>query len=190
MENKVKVGKIVNTFGIKGELKVKAMTDFPDERFAPGAYVYLNYHGEDISFEIDSHRVHKGFDMISFVDMRDINMVEKYKGLMLYANKEDITLEDDEIWASDLIDCEVYDKGVGRLSSFWILPRSICFPSFHKSPTFLSSGPCSHIPPTSCFCCHISSTELPSCILSLKIKVFTEFVTILPLFHVLVFGHM
>lgn len=121
MENKVKVGKIVNTFGIKGELKVKAMTDFPDERFAPGAYVYLNYHGEELSFEIDSHRVHKGFDMISFVDMRDINMVEKYKGLMLYANKEDITLEDDEIWASDLIDCEVYDKGVliGTVSDFY-----------------------------------------------------------------------
>ena len=121
MENKVKVGKIVNTFGIKGELKVKAMTDFPDERFAKGAHVFLQYHGETLSFEIDSHRVHKGFDMISFVDMRDINLVEKYKGLMLYANKEDITLEDDEVWASDLIDCEVYDKGVliGTVSDFY-----------------------------------------------------------------------
>lgn len=121
MENKVKVGKIVNTFGIKGELKVKAMTDFPDERFAKGAHVFLQSHGETLSFEIDSHRVHKGFDMISFVDMRDINLVEKYKGLMLYANKEDITLEDDEIWASDLIDCEVYDKGVliGTVSDFY-----------------------------------------------------------------------
>jgi 16S rRNA processing protein RimM len=40
---------------------------------------------------------------------------------MLYANKEDITLEDDEIWASDLIDCEVYDKGVliGTVSDFY-----------------------------------------------------------------------
>ena len=77
MENKVKVGKIVNTFGIKGELKVKAMTDFPDERFAKGAHVFLQYHGETLSFEIDSHRVHKGFDMISFVDMRDINHIRR-----------------------------------------------------------------------------------------------------------------
>lgn len=34
------VGKIVNTHGIKGELKVKTSTDFIEERFAKGAHLY------------------------------------------------------------------------------------------------------------------------------------------------------
>ena len=41
--NQVIVGKIVNTHGIKGELKVKASTDFIEERFQKGATLYLEY---------------------------------------------------------------------------------------------------------------------------------------------------
>ena len=33
---KMIIGKIVNTFGIRGELKVVPDTDFIEERFAPG----------------------------------------------------------------------------------------------------------------------------------------------------------
>ena len=35
------VGKIVNTHGIKGEVKVLASTDFKESRFKPGAKLYL-----------------------------------------------------------------------------------------------------------------------------------------------------
>lgn len=34
------VGKIVNTHGICGEVKVIATTDFPEERFKPGNKLY------------------------------------------------------------------------------------------------------------------------------------------------------
>ncbi len=36
---KVEVGKIVNTHGIKGEIKVKSNSDFTDIRFQPGETV-------------------------------------------------------------------------------------------------------------------------------------------------------
>ena len=39
--NQVIVGKIVNTHGIKGELKVKASTDFIEERFQKGATHFI-----------------------------------------------------------------------------------------------------------------------------------------------------
>ena len=39
------VGKIVNTHGIKGELKVKTSTDFIEERFAKGAHLYIDENG-------------------------------------------------------------------------------------------------------------------------------------------------
>ena len=34
--NYYEVGKIVNTHGIKGELKIISKTDFPEDRFKPG----------------------------------------------------------------------------------------------------------------------------------------------------------
>ena len=38
---KVEVGKIVNTHGIKGEIKVKSNSDFTDIRFQPGETVEI-----------------------------------------------------------------------------------------------------------------------------------------------------
>ena len=39
--NYYEVGKIVNTHGIKGELKIISKTDFPEDRFKPETYYTL-----------------------------------------------------------------------------------------------------------------------------------------------------
>lgn len=36
------VGKIINTHGLKGEVKVKAETDFPQQRFCPNSNLYIS----------------------------------------------------------------------------------------------------------------------------------------------------
>lgn len=86
---KVRVGKIVNTFGIRGELKVDAYTDFPDERFQVGNSLFVRFHNEDVELEISRHRVHKGYDLITFKDLENINFVEQYKGCFLYAYRDE-----------------------------------------------------------------------------------------------------
>ena len=75
------VGKIVNTHGIKGEVKVLASTDFKESRFKPGAKLYLFAKGATtpIELEVKTYRKHKQFDMLTFVGLEDINLVEKYK---------------------------------------------------------------------------------------------------------------
>lgn len=105
------IGKIANTFGIKGELKVASYTDFVDERFKKGSVVYV---GEDhIPFTVKNHREHKGFLLVSFKDNEDINLVEKYKNMMIYKSKDDIRpLKIGEYYFSDLEDLEVYVDGV------------------------------------------------------------------------------
>ena len=82
--NQVIVGKIVNTHGIKGELKVKASTDFIEERFQKGATLYLEYQGQTIEMTVASHRFHKGHVLVTFENHRDINLVEKYKEKPVY----------------------------------------------------------------------------------------------------------
>ena len=93
---RVIIGQIVNTHGIKGELKVKSSTDFVEERFEKNAHVYIDDHGQMIDMKVLSHRFHKGHILVTFQGYQDINRVEKYKGCFLYADKDLELLDDDE----------------------------------------------------------------------------------------------
>ncbi|MBR3250806.1 MAG: ribosome maturation factor RimM [Erysipelotrichaceae bacterium] len=112
----VTIGKILNTFGIKGELKVDVYTDFPEDRFKKGSTVYI---GEDyLPFKVAAYREHKGFMLLLLEDNEDINQIEKYKGMYLYKSKDEIKpLQEGEYYFSDLKDLDVYvdDKKIGRV---------------------------------------------------------------------------
>ena len=62
----VRVGNIVNTFGLKGELKVRSHTDFDDIRFRVTQQLYIRYQNVFEPVVIKTYRVHKGFILISF----------------------------------------------------------------------------------------------------------------------------
>lgn len=108
----LKVGVIVNTFGIKGELKVKSFTDFDEERFAKGKEIYIKENDNYIKFEIAKMRYHKDMLLIALKDNEDINLVEKYKGLELYTSSKDIhKLAQGEYYFFELAGLDVYDMG-------------------------------------------------------------------------------
>ena len=63
---KVEIGKIVNTHGIKGEIKVKSNSDFTETRFQPGELVIIERKNkEPLEFTIASYRMHKGLHMLN-----------------------------------------------------------------------------------------------------------------------------
>ena len=80
----IRLGKIINTHGIRGDLKIDLETDFFDERFAVGNTVYLLDDGEYRPFEVTSSRIHKGYGLVRFKGYEDINLVESYKNKELY----------------------------------------------------------------------------------------------------------
>lgn len=102
------VGKIINTHGIHGEVKVLRITDFP-ERFAKGKTLYLVKDNEQpIKLTIDGHRVHKGFDLLRFLDYTDINEVEQFKGAYLKVTEDQLTdLTEGEFYYHQIIGCTV-----------------------------------------------------------------------------------
>lgn len=108
---KVIVGQIVNTHGIRGELKVKSSTDFVEERFEKGAHLWIDFENQMIDMIVKKHRFHKGHILVTFEDHENINFVEKYKGCFLYAEKDMNLLEDDEYYVGDLIGCDIYQDG-------------------------------------------------------------------------------
>ena len=105
---KIRVGKIVNTFGIKGELKVEIITDFPQERFVKDRVLFVEENGKDVPLTLASVRYHKGFALLLFKGLENINLVEKYKGLDLWINKEEIPELKDGYYTFELVGMNAY----------------------------------------------------------------------------------
>ena len=107
------IGDIVNTHGIKGEVKI--ISNFKDKSlvFVPQFKLYIgSSYKEEV---INSYRVHKNFDMVSFIGINDINEVLKYKGERVYINRNSINVD---YFNEDLIGMDVYDsdKFIGNVS--------------------------------------------------------------------------
>ena len=102
------LGSIVNTHGIRGEVKVKAITDFADERFQKGSQLVIHYQNTYVPVTVTSHRVHKNMHLLTFSDYASINDVEKFKtSELLIANDARPKLAEDEYYYSDIIDATV-----------------------------------------------------------------------------------
>lgn len=116
-----KVGKIVNTHGIKGEVRVITTSDFAETRYKIGNVLYYfskpgkQSPEEAIPLTIKSYRVHKQFDLLSFVDHPSIHDVEPYKGGYLTVSEDQReALEAGEYYYNEIIGCDVYAED-GRL---------------------------------------------------------------------------
>lgn len=95
------IGKIVNTHGIKGEVRLLSNFKFKEKVFVPNFTIYI---GRDKTEEvINTYRPHKQFHMITIKGITNINDVLKYKGQKVYINKEDLILKEDEYLDEDLI---------------------------------------------------------------------------------------
>lgn len=100
------IGKIINTHGIKGEVKVEPYT-FDKNRFSKLKSVFV---GDDLEeFFIKKVRVND-FVFLTFTGYENINDVLYLKGSEIYIRDEDrLELKEDQYYISDLIGKEVYD---------------------------------------------------------------------------------
>ncbi|MBY6036117.1 ribosome maturation factor RimM [Fictibacillus nanhaiensis] len=110
MDKWLNVGKIVNTHGIRGEVRVISRTDFPEERYKIGNTLYVEKGpNELVPVTIETHRKHKQFDLLTFKDHGNINDVEPFKGYLLKVPKEQsVTLDEGEFFYHDIIGCSVF----------------------------------------------------------------------------------
>ncbi|MBB6282139.1 ribosome maturation factor RimM [Geobacillus subterraneus] len=110
MERWFNVGKIVNTHGIRGEVRVISRTDFPEERYKRGnkLYIFRERDAEPVEVTVKSHRVHKSFDLLSFEGYDSINDVEPFKGAMLKVPESQLgQLDEGEYYFHEIIGCTV-----------------------------------------------------------------------------------
>ena len=109
------IGKIVNTHGIKGELRILSDFKYKDKIFKKGFPLYIGHTKEKEI--INTYRPHKQFDMVTLNNYNNINEVLKYKGEYVFINKEDLELNSNQYLNEDLIGLEVItqNKSLGTL---------------------------------------------------------------------------
>lgn len=109
------VGKLVNTQGLRGEVRVISTTDYPDERFRIGNELLLFHPSlrEPLQVVVASRRAQKEFEILAFKGYPTINDVEKFKGGELKISEDElIESEEDEYYIHQLVGCEVVtDEG-------------------------------------------------------------------------------
>ena len=113
MEELVIVGKVINFFGIKGELKVKSDFDKRSRVFKIGNHILIN----NELLKITSVRIHKNNYLIRVNDINDINLVTKYIGFNVYFKKSDLGLTENEYILEELIGATVVDgnENIGKV---------------------------------------------------------------------------
>ena len=118
------VGRIGRAHGIHGEATIEVRTDNPEDRFAIGARVQTDTHGDLI---ITSHRVHNGILLLGFENIADRNAIEKLRDTLLYCDV-DIDAEseyEDDYHVLQLIGCAAVlesGKEFGTVSDVINLP--------------------------------------------------------------------
>ena len=99
----VYVGKIVNTHGIKGELRIRSDFEKKELVFKVGNKIIIDKEEHTIR----TYRYHKIFDMITIDEYVNINDVLCYVGKNVYVSRDSFKLTNEEYLLSDLIGLSV-----------------------------------------------------------------------------------
>lgn len=114
------IGRINSTFGIKGELKLKNLSDF--DRFYKGAIVLLS---DGTKLEVENIRSGRNFEIIKFKNYNNIDQARTIANNDLYTDQEP-SLEDDQYTYQMIKNKKVYTNNneyVGIVKDIIFLPN-------------------------------------------------------------------
>jgi 16S rRNA processing protein RimM len=119
-EDMAVVGRIARAHGIRGQVIVNLETDFPGERFQPGAELFINRSGRPEPITITTVRFQQDRPVIGVSGVDDMNAATRLAGSELRIPVDRLAvLPRDTFYRHDLIGCAVETVGgalVGRVS--------------------------------------------------------------------------
>ena len=104
----LEIGQIVNTFGIKGMVKVKPFTD-DIRRFDELKTVYVEKNSTKTEYEIEEVKYHKDMVLIKFKGIDKVEQAEMLRNSYLTVSRDSVEkLEEGRYYIVDLLGLEVY----------------------------------------------------------------------------------
>lgn len=111
---KMQIGKIINTIGLKGELKVE-----PDTKDINRFKKLKEFFIGNEQFVCEYAKIRNDKVCLKIVGFDKIEDVEKFKNKPIFVDRKDsVPLEEDEYFAVDLMGCEVWqgEKYIGLVT--------------------------------------------------------------------------
>ena len=109
----ITTGKIINSRGLAGELKVYSTTDFAAKRYKKGSEIFF-YHPETQMREpmkVKKYQAVAGFDYLQVDTITSVEQADSYRGYLIQvADEQRAKLPKGTYYHSDLLACEVYDS--------------------------------------------------------------------------------
>jgi 16S rRNA processing protein RimM len=111
-EQYLEAGMIVNTHGIRGEVKINPWADSPgfllsfDRLFVDGK-----------PLQVVSSRVHKNCVIVAFEGITGIDDAVRLKNKTVYIDRSDVSLPEGEYFVSDLIGLDAVDESGAKLGT-------------------------------------------------------------------------
>ena len=99
----VYIGTIIDTHGIKGEIKLRSDFEYKNLVFKPGITIYIDNH----PYKIVTYRYHKVYDMITLEGFNNINDVIPFKKKKVFVDRSILELDTNDYLLEDLIDCTI-----------------------------------------------------------------------------------
>lgn len=107
MKQYLEIGKINNTHGLRGEVKMLMWCDDIDY-IKQLKTVYLDDEGKK-PLTLLSARQQKNVAILKFAEITTIDSAEELKNKVLYCNRDDAVIDDDAHYLADIIGCVVVD---------------------------------------------------------------------------------
>ncbi len=109
----IKIGQIVNTVGLKGEIKIYSFSENL-QRFQDLKEIFV----EDKLFIIEKSRVQKNTVVLKLENIDSTEVAEGYRNKFVYIPEETLEeLPEDAYYIKDLLGLEVYEKNGEKLGS-------------------------------------------------------------------------
>lgn len=120
--DKIYIGKVVSTHGIKGEIKILSDFQFKEKVFCVGKELII----DEEKYIINSYRRHKNFEMVTLNDYNNINDILFLMKKKIYIDKSMLELNDNEVLDSDLVNYKVVslDGRVGKIVEIFFASES------------------------------------------------------------------
>ena len=111
-EQYLECGKIINTHGVRGACKIESWCDSP-EVLCELERMYYKKKDEFIELTVTKASVHKGCALVYFWGIDDMESAQLLKNRVVYADRDDIELDDDRVFIADIIGLPVFDEKTG-----------------------------------------------------------------------------
>ena len=113
MDNLLEIGQIVNSYGIKGFLKVVPFTD-DAHRYSDLKTIYIEKNKKLLEMEIEEVKYHKNLVLLKLKGIVDINDTEQFKNCYVKIDRKNaVKLPEDTYFIVDLIGMKVItEEGV------------------------------------------------------------------------------